>query len=54
VIAGNHDAASRLEAPSALLAALDMHVIGSVRRIHGNAIADRHLIPIYDAPTISV
>jgi exonuclease SbcD len=49
VIAGHHDAASRLEAPSALLTTLDMHVIGSVRRVHGNAVADRHLIPIHDA-----
>ena len=46
VVAGNHDAASRLEAPHALLASLDMHVIGSVRRINGRAIAERHLIPV--------
>jgi exonuclease SbcD len=31
VVAGNHDAANRLEAPHALLSSLDMHVIGSVR-----------------------
>ena len=49
VTAGNHDAASRLEAPAALLATLDMHVIGSVRRINGCTVASRHLIPIHDA-----
>jgi DNA repair protein SbcD/Mre11 len=49
VISGNHDAPSRLEAPRALLSALNMHVIGSVRRKDGVALADRHLIPIRDS-----
>jgi DNA repair protein SbcD/Mre11 len=49
VVAGNHDAASRLEAPYALLASLDMHVIGSVRRVHARALAERHLISVHNS-----
>jgi exonuclease SbcD len=49
IVAGNHDAPSRLEAPRELLTALNMHVVGSVRRKGGVALADRHLIPICDS-----
>lgn len=49
ITAGNHDAPSRLEAPGALLSALNMHVIGSVRRRAGKALAERHLIPVHDS-----
>ena len=37
IIAGNHDSAARLEAPSALLDAFDIHVVGKVRDSDGNA-----------------
>jgi|GEM_PF-1022296 exonuclease SbcD len=37
IIAGNHDSAARLEAPSALLDAFDIHVVGKVRDADGNA-----------------
>ncbi len=46
VVAGNHDAASRLEAPHPLLSAFDVQVIGNVRRQDGVLDADRHLVPI--------
>lgn len=36
IIAGNHDSAARLEAPSALLDAFDIHVVGKVRDADGN------------------
>jgi exonuclease SbcD len=49
ITAGNHDAPSRLEAPGALLSALNMHVIGSVRRKDGKALAERHLVPVHDS-----
>jgi exonuclease SbcD len=47
VTAGNHDAAGRLEAPRALLNAINAHVVGNVRRLDGR-IADgrRHLVPL--------
>ena len=47
VIAGNHDAAGRLEAPRILLESLGVHVVGSVRRVNGRIVdAVRHLIPL--------
>ncbi len=46
VTAGNHDAAGRLEAPRALLDAMDVRVIGNVRRIDGKIDAGRHLVPL--------
>ena len=47
VIAGNHDAAGRLEAPRVLLEGLGVHVVGSVRRVNGRIVdAVRHLIPL--------
>ena len=52
IIAGNHDSGSRLEAPHALLASLDMHVIGSIHRLHNRAIAERHLISVRDSSNV--
>lgn len=46
VVAGNHDAASRLEAPHPLLEAFNVQVVGNVRRHDGNIEADRHLVPV--------
>jgi DNA repair protein SbcD/Mre11 len=41
VISGNHDSAARLDAPAALLAALDIHVIGALRAVEHSVIALR-------------
>ncbi len=49
IVAGNHDAAGRLEAPSPLLKSFKIHVIGNVRRRDGRIDAERHLIPLFDA-----
>ena len=46
VVAGNHDAASRLEAPSPMLETFGVQVVGSVRRRDGSIDADRHLVPV--------
>ena len=46
VVAGNHDAPARLEAPYPLLQAFDVHVVGSVRRHDGVLDAERHLVPV--------
>ncbi len=46
VTAGNHDAAGRLEAPRALLDAINVHVVGNVRRIDGGPDLARHVIPL--------
>ncbi len=46
VVAGNHDAAARLEAPHPLLTAFGVQVVGSVRRVGGRIDVDRHLIPV--------
>lgn len=43
---GNHDPALRLEAPADLLASLDIHAIGTVRRQSGALNAQEHLIEI--------
>ncbi len=48
VVAGNHDAAGRLEAPHPLLAAFKVHVVGNVRRTLDRLDCDRHLITLYD------
>lgn len=48
VTAGNHDAAGRLEAPQALLSAMDVRVVGNVRRSGPAVDAARHLIPLRD------
>jgi exonuclease SbcD len=49
IVAGNHDAAGRLEAPRPLFEAFNIHVIGNVRRRDGRIDATRHLVPIHDA-----
>lgn len=46
VTAGNHDAAGRLEAPRALLAAIGVQVVGNVRRVDGRADLARHVVPL--------
>ena len=46
ITAGNHDAASRLEAPRDLLSAINVHVVGNIRRHIGTTLAAQHLIPI--------
>lgn len=47
VIAGNHDSAARLEAPSPILDALNVHVVGSLRRRpDGSLDAQRLLVPL--------
>jgi exonuclease SbcD len=48
--AGNHDSASRLEAPSDLLAGLGIHVVGTIpRRADGTVDPARLLIPLKSA-----
>ncbi len=49
IIAGNHDAAGRLEAPHPLLARFGVSVIGSVRRRDGKIDLERHHILLTDA-----
>ena len=49
IVAGNHDAAGRLEAPRPLLEAFNIRVVGNVRRRGGQIAASRHLVPIADA-----
>ena len=46
VVAGNHDAPARLEAPHPLMQAFDVQVVGSVRRRDGAVEAERHLVPV--------
>lgn len=48
VIAGNHDAAGRIEAPRALLEAFGVHVVGSVQRRDGLICPETHLVPLRD------
>jgi DNA repair protein SbcD/Mre11 len=48
IVAGNHDAAGRLEAPRALLEAFNIRVVGNVRRSDGRVDAARHLVPLAD------
>lgn len=48
VIAGNHDAAGRLEAPHPLLESFRIHVVGNVRRIDGRIDSSRHLLTLSD------
>lgn len=47
--AGNHDPAQRLEAPEAVLAALGVHVIGTLRHGSDGVDMDRHLIGLRDS-----
>jgi DNA repair protein SbcD/Mre11 len=49
ITAGNHDSAGRLEAPRPLMNALNVHVVGSVRRPEGTLDASRHVIALRDA-----
>lgn len=49
IVAGNHDAAGRLEAPRPLLDAFNIRVVGNVRRLGGKIDAARHLVPLVDA-----
>lgn len=46
---GNHDPAQRLEAPSVVLKALDVHVVATVRRQAGQIDISRHLFPVKGA-----
>jgi len=47
--AGNHDPAQRLEAPEAVLNALGVHVLGTLRQGASGVDMDRHLIPLNDS-----
>ncbi|MEQ1698064.1 MAG: exonuclease subunit SbcD [Hyphomicrobiaceae bacterium] len=49
VTAGNHDAAGRLEAPRALLASMNVHIVGNVRRSIGCIDASRHFMTLNNA-----
>lgn len=50
ITAGNHDSASRLEAPKPLLESSNVHIIGLVEKdVEGNIDYQRLLIPIHDA-----
>lgn len=46
---GNHDPVGRLEAPSAVLEALDVHVVGTLRRSADEIDVAHHMIPLPDA-----
>lgn len=46
MIAGNHDPAYRLEAPGALMAGIDAHVLGTVRRRATEIEFERHMVPL--------
>jgi exonuclease SbcD len=48
IVAGNHDAAGRLEAPHPLLARFNVRVVGNVRRQDGRIDAERHHIVLAD------
>lgn len=48
VIAGNHDAAGRLEAPHPLLESFRVRIVGNVRRIDGHIDFSRHLLALND------
>jgi exonuclease SbcD len=48
IVAGNHDAAGRLEAPHPLLARFNVRVVGNVRRRDGRIDAERHHIVLAD------
>jgi exonuclease SbcD len=49
VVAGNHDLAQRIEAPSPLYRAFGVHAVGSIRRKDGLIDLDRHLVALPDA-----
>lgn len=49
MVAGNHDAAGRVEAPQPLFSALGVHAVGVVHRRNGLVDLSRHLVPVRDA-----
>ena len=50
IIAGNHDSAARLEAPSPILDALNVHVVGNPRRLANGVLdAERLIAPLHDS-----
>lgn len=50
VVAGNHDAPSRIDAPRAVLSSLGMHVVGSLPRIDRHTVdVERLIVPLTDA-----
>lgn len=50
ITAGNHDSASRLEAPKPLLESSNVHIIGLVEKdVAGNIDYEKLLVPIHDA-----
>lgn len=50
ITAGNHDSASRLEAPKPLLESSNVHIIGLVEKdAAGNINYEKLLVPIHDA-----
>jgi exonuclease SbcD len=49
IVAGNHDAAGRLEAPRPLLEAFNIRVVGNVRRNDRRIEGARHLVPLADS-----
>lgn len=50
ITAGNHDSASRLEAPKPLLESSNVHIIGSVEKdAQGHIDYEKLLVPLYDA-----
>ncbi|CAA9203250.1 Nuclease SbcCD subunit D [Flavobacterium bizetiae] len=49
ITAGNHDSASRLEAPKPLLESSNVHIVGIVEKdVDGNIDYEKLLVPIYD------
>lgn len=46
VIAGNHDSSAKIEVDRALWKHFNLHAIGSIDRIGGKDILDRHIIPV--------
>jgi exonuclease SbcD len=48
IIAGNHDAAGRLEAPHPLLESFNIRIAGNVRRADGRIDCSRHLLTLND------
>jgi len=49
ITSGNHDPAGRLEAPSAILESLDVHVVASVRMDEDGIDVSRHMVPLADS-----
>jgi DNA repair protein SbcD/Mre11 len=49
LIAGNHDPASRIEAPRALFDLIGVHAVGTLARRNGAIDVGLHLAPVYDS-----